>query len=791
MTTLARKNRIHVDAEEEKFTLRSEVSALFLLALGVFYYLCILSYSPLDPAFFTSSGQDQIANLGGLVGSYLSGFFFAIFGGASYFIGAYFIINALLIFLKKRTKPKLIDFIVYLICSTFLAVFLQLRWGQLDFGVQNVSAGGAIGRLLGEIGATYLGSLGVYLFVIFGGILTFVLATRLSLIETLNTSTIVLGKGMGSLGQRFILYAVRTQKFFLRKWQEYKVIRALKKLEKENLITNEDESVKINLQKKNSTKPMRDMKLIVEDKVDVLDQVLNRTPTGEPTIRERKDKKIIKKTQDQMELQNIAEGYQLPPMAFLDYEDPKEVPVDPDALKISAKILEGKLKDFAIEGRVTEIHPGPVITMYEFQPAPGVKLSRIHSLSDDLSLAMGGRPVRIVAPLPNKAAVGIEIPNHSRETVWLKDIVSDDRFTKHESKLAFALGKDIEGIPYVADLQKMPHLMVAGSTGSGKSVSINTMVCSILYKARPDEVRMIMIDPKMIELSIYEGIPHLMLPVVTDPKKANLALKWAVREMERRYKYLSDVNARNIANYNAKIEKGEFVNKESDLALNEDPIVHVGKMPLIVIIIDEFADLMMVSSKEVEESVCRLAQKARAAGIHVILATQRPSVDVITGIIKANFPSRIAFRVSSKYDARTILDGVGAEHLLGMGDMLFVPPGGSKQTRLHGAYITESEIARIVKFLSDQAKPSYNEEILKPVEGSEMGAGENDEDMDEFYDMAVRQVVETKRVSISSIQRQFRIGYNRAARIVELMERQGVVSTANGQGQRQVLAGEI
>jgi S-DNA-T family DNA segregation ATPase FtsK/SpoIIIE len=337
----------------------------------------------------------------------------------------------------------------------------------------------------------------------------------------------------------------------------------------------------------------------------------------------------------------------------------------------------------------------------------------------------------------------------------------------------------------------MPHLLVAGATGAGKSVAINSMICSILYKARPDEVRMIMIDPKMIELSIYEGIPHLLLPVVTDAKKANLALNWAVREMERRYQLLSDVNARNLNSYNKRIETGEIkTGVPSEAALEKDEIViHQGKLPYIVVIVDEFADLMMVSSKEVESSICRLAQKARAAGIHVILATQRPSVDVITGIIKANFPARISFKVTSKHDSRTILDTVGAEHLLGMGDMLFMPPGLSQQTRLHGALVTEKEIAHIVNFLKEQAKPVYNEEILVPIEessGNGIG-GAGSEDIDEFYDHAVQEVSQTKRVSISSIQRKFRIGYNRAARIVELMEQQGVVSAPNGQGQRQVL----
>ncbi len=795
-----RRDKMTEAGSDKIFPLKREVSGLFTLAVGVFYYLCILSFSPADPALFGVSGHDSVGNLGGIIGSYLAGFFFFLFGGASYFFGLYFLINATLLFAHKRSTLKFLDFFVYLLCSAFFAIFLQLQFGYFTFDLYQVNAGGTLGKLLGEVGAEYLGRWGVYLLVVFSTIATFTVATRLSLVEALGSSTAFLGKGAGVVGNRFVILLGRVTKFVSEHWKTYQVARLAKKAQA--VLDEEDEhTIKVNLNKRvketpkpAATKPVNPVKESKEEpkQEQSIENMLDGTQAGEVKILERKDQKIKKPT-EQMELVNVGEGYQLPPLAFLDYEDTGPAEVDPESLKMSAMLLESKLKDFFIEGRVTEIHPGPVITMYEFQPAPGVKLSRINSLTDDLSLAMGGRPVRIVSPLPNKAAIGIEIPNHTRETVWLKDIIADDRFQKVNSKMTFAIGKDIEGIPFVADLQKMPHLLVAGSTGSGKSVSINTMVCSILYNARPDEVRMIMIDPKMIELSIYEGIPHLLLPVVTDPKKANLALKWGVREMERRYKLLADVNARNLESYNKKIEAGEFENKIPDIDSDESPAVHQGKLPYIVIIIDEFADLMMVSSKEVEESVCRLAQKARAAGIHVILATQRPSVDVITGIIKANFPSRIAFRVTSRHDSRTILDGNGAEHLLGMGDMLFVPPGANRVTRLHGAYISEKEIVRIVEFLKAQVKPVYNEEILKAPEGSEMGVlgGEDGEGLDEFYDRAVQIVSETKRVSISSIQRQFRIGYNRAARIVELMEQQGVVSSPNGQGQRQVLAGEI
>jgi S-DNA-T family DNA segregation ATPase FtsK/SpoIIIE len=777
---MARKARTPTFLNDDAgFSIKREAIGFFCLLAGTFFYLCLVSFDPLDPSFFTSS-QAHVSNMGGRLGSYLMGTLVFLFGGATYFLGLYFVINAFLLFFNKRDRLKLIDFLVYLACAVFIAIFLQLKFATLGFSGYPLNAGGTIGKILGDIGATYLGKWGMYLCVTFGAFLTFVLATKLSLIGTVSASGVVLGRGLSAFTGRAVMHLTRFEKILFRaakkSWERFSEWRRKRA---EAAVPAAAPVVAIP-----EPKPIVERKPLPA--VDI-DRILKK-PSGEPTILKRREI-AAKPKPKQLELGDIDGDYRLPALDFLDHEDHKPVTVDEASLKMSAKILEKKLKDFAIDGQITEIHPGPVITMYEFQPAPGVRLSKINSLSDDLSLAMGGRPVRIVSPLPNKPAVGIEIANHERETVWLKDIIGDERFQSHSSKLAFALGKDIEGIPYVADLKKMPHLLVAGATGSGKSVGINSMICSILYKARPDEVRMIMIDPKMIELKIYEGIPHLLLPVVTEAKKANLALNWAVREMERRYQLLSDVNARDMAGYNKKIEAGEIkTGVPSDAALEKDDLViHEGKLPYIVVIVDEFADLMMVSSKDVESSVCRLAQKARAAGIHVILATQRPSVDVITGVIKANFPSRIAFKVTSKHDSSTIMNSVGAEHLLGQGDMLFIPPGASLQTRLHGAFVTENEILKIVDFLKTQAKPVYNEEILTPVAGSGEGDAGGGEGLDEFYDQAVNEVAQTKRVSISSIQRRFRIGYNRAARIVEQMEFQGVVSSPNGQGQRQVL----
>jgi S-DNA-T family DNA segregation ATPase FtsK/SpoIIIE len=441
---------------------------------------------------------------------------------------------------------------------------------------------------------------------------------------------------------------------------------------------------------------------------------------------------------------------------------------------------------------VVEVRPGPVITVYEFEPAPGVKVSRIVNLADDLALALSALSVRIVAPIPGKAVVGIEVPNTNRETVFLKEIVDSDPFRVSKSKLSFGLGKDISGEPFIVDLARMPHLLVAGSTGSGKSVFINSMICSILFKSMPEEVRFLMIDPKMLELSDYEGIPHLLLPVVTHPKKAAVALKWLVDEMERRYSVLAEKGVRNIEHYHQRVEKetkekSRVYKRRGDLLEGggESPSEPLERIPYIIVVIDELADLMMISSREVEESITRLAQMARAVGIHLLLATQRPSVDVLTGIIKANFPARISFQVTSKVDSRTILDTIGAEHLLGAGDMLFLPPGSSKLTRVHGAFVSSGEIKRIVDFLKKQGKPSYDSSILLEVKKEKEAAGE--EEYDEKYDEAVAFVAETGQASISLIQRRFRIGYNRAARIIEKMEEEGVVGPSDGVKPREVL----
>jgi len=540
----------------------------------------------------------------------------------------------------------------------------------------------------------------------------------------------------------------------------------------------------------------------------------------------------------------LGEGaFKLPATDMLEFKPSQSTAADMDkqALYDMAERLEQAMANYGVRGKVREIHMGPVVTMYEFAPAPGTRTGKIANLEKDLAMALEAQAVRIVAPIPGKAVVGVEVPNKTRETVYLKEILEDECFTGASSKLQVGLGKDIKGAPVSVNLSKMPHLLVAGTTGSGKSVAVNGMITSLLYNASPEDVRFIMVDPKMLELSIYEGIPHLLLPVVTDPKKANLALRWAVEEMERRYELLAKTGVRDISGYNAKIEQSEkkiFADTtaapakkikvmlagpdgtEQEVELSPDePVPNPEgivqeetpsdedlsakeataqaaresaeppprKLPYIVIVIDEFADLMMVAPKDVETSVARLAQKARAAGLHLILATQRPSVDVITGLIKANFPSRIALQVASKIDSRTILDTSGAETLLGNGDMLFSDRG-TKLRRVHGAFLSDDEVHRVVEFLKKQAKPVYDMDILKPREEDSEDGAPADDFHDEMYDQAVAIVCETRQASVSFIQRRLQIGYNRAARMVEQMEREGLVGPANGAKPREVIA---
>ncbi len=507
-------------------------------------------------------------------------------------------------------------------------------------------------------------------------------------------------------------------------------------------------------------------------------------------IREKRDKAAASKPRQKG-------AFKLPPQSLLDLPPAEHAQVDEGQLERSARVLEQKLADFGVEGRVVEVQPGPVVTMYKFEPGSGIKVSQIVNLADDLSMALRAAAVRIQAPVPGEAVVGIEVPNRKRERVFLREILEAEEFSAAQSQLTIALGKDIAGRPVAADLAKMPHLLIAGATGTGKSVSLHTMIASILFNATADDVRLILVDPKMLELSVYENIPHLLVPVVVDPQKAASALLWATQEMEGRYLRMRELGVRNIDGYNHALASGvslaQLKMAGQSAPASDDPnqpavgAIEHRKLPKIVIVIDELADLLLSEGKTVERDITRLAQKARAAGIHLILATQRPSVDVITGLIKANLPARISLQVTSRVDSRTILDSIGAERLLGAGDMLFMPPGSAKLRRLHGPFVGEHEIRKLTDFLREQGAPEYRMEILDTkAPGEEGGDGFGADVQDEMYDEAVRIVMETNQASISMIQRRLRIGYNRAARMVEQMEREGIVMPADGAKPREV-----
>lgn len=522
----------------------------------------------------------------------------------------------------------------------------------------------------------------------------------------------------------------------------------------------------------------------------------NQTPT-EPARKSTYVKPKTAKEQFEDLLEATPPATPMPTLDLLDRPDKKENPITQEELDAVSRLVETKLLDFGVQAQVVGVYPGPVVTRFELDLAPGIKVAKISGLAKDLARSLSAVSVRVVEVIPGKTYVGLELPNQHREIVRLSEVIGAKKFANNPSDLAMVLGKDIAGVPVVADLAKMPHLLVAGTTGSGKSVGVNVMILSLLFKSTPDDVRMIMIDPKMLELSVYEGIPHLLCEVVTDMKEAANALRWCVGEMERRYKLMSALGVRNLKGYNQKvldaIEAGDPIKdplwKDTDGMETQAP--DLGKLPAIVVVIDEFADMMMIVGKKVEELIARIAQKARAAGIHLVLATQRPSVDVITGLIKANIPTRMAFQVSSKIDSRTILDQQGAEHLLGMGDMLYLPPGTSVPIRVHGAFVDDHEVHAVVNDWKARGKPNYVDEILNGEAVEDVllpgETAESDEESDPLYDEAVAFVIESRRASVSSVQRKLRVGYNRAARLVEQMEMSGIVSAPGHNGTREVI----
>ena len=765
------------------------------LAFTVFGFMALMTFSSTDPTFNKSVSDGNVINSGGMVGAYLADGLILIFGSGSFFVP---VITAVIGWILIRGKGSQNWLLILGSGVLFLVGFCSLLAIQFDvdpFFGKVIPVGGLIGDGLGGFLVTWLNPSGAVLTLLTVVFISFMVMTRLEV----NTLLKTLGKFFSVGGSALWLVINGIKVVALKTFQALVRIFKGAKTAFENLKAMRSESVKT--------------------KYAESDPVIVRRTRPEPLVLERKDKTVQKSkeekpefiVQDHFSFMGNSDHYEIPPLTLLN-DVPPDLGTDVEKARseilASSAILEKKLLDFGIEGRVVQVLPGPVITLFEYEPAPGVKVSRIVSLADDLALAMRCVGLRILAPVPGKPVVGIEIPNLRRETIYFKDVMESDAFQQSDSKLNLAIGKDITGEPAVQDLAKTPHLLMAGSTGSGKSVGLNSMICSILLNATPDEVKMIMIDPKMLELSVYDGIPHLIAPVVTNPKKAAAALQWAVTEMETRYKMMAEKGVRNISGFNDLAEK---LQKEYEIELkkrektnkgikpideeNEDQEENLipeppAKLPYIVVLIDELADLMMVASKGVEDCLTRLAQMARAAGIHLIVATQRPSVDVLTGIIKTNFPTRMSYKVTSRVDSRTILDAMGADKLLGRGDMLFLPPGSSGLLRLHGVMVSDEEIARIVNFIKKQAKPVYEEDIFQSATIDSKDE-EEEQDMDEKYDEALAIVAKDRQASISYIQRRLRIGYNRAARIIETMEREGVVGPSDGVKPREVYVSPI
>ncbi len=725
------------------------------MAFAFFLFLCLISYSPEDPSFGNRSLiRGDVHNFGGIVGAYTSDMFLRFLGMSAAWIPIVLLMLSFKLFMRE-------DFRVGLAGSAGFAGLIVSTSGILSLALINFRIMGTEYPTGGFLGASVIGFLTPFLNTAGTGILLAAIFV-ISLIVTADLSFAA-----------FIINTARyTRAAFARIRESFQ-----KRAEKAKRRRQLDREMK---QKETSPPPV-----IVEEAV----------------VQERKPRKKKEGAAASLfEIPEASADFQLPPLTLLEDLKRKDTRIKKDSLLMNARILEKKLADFSVEGKVVEVKPGPLITVYELEPAPGVKINRITALADDLAMALKAPSVRI-APVAGKSVVGIEIPNHERDPVHLRNVLDNEDFPGGKYRLPIALGEDTVGTPVIADLVRMPHLLIAGTTGSGKSVSLNAMICSILFKAAPDEVKFLMIDPKRLELSAYEGIPHLLHPVVVNPKDASQVLRWAVLEMERRYRIISEVGAKNIEKFNKLAEtapgKGDDARRrvEQEEAGEGDKAPAAvmsaqGKMPYVVIIIDELADLMMAAQRNVEESLTRLAQMARAAGIHLILATQRPSVDVITGIIKANFPTRISFQVSSKVDSRTILDQLGAEHLLGMGDMLFLPPGVSRLQRIHGAFVSDKEIERVVQFIKKQARPAYDESILE-VRTEQAEAGGSEQDYDEKYDDAVELVTDLGQASISLVQRYMKIGYNRAARIIERMEAEGVVGPSDGVKPRKVLAKKL
>jgi S-DNA-T family DNA segregation ATPase FtsK/SpoIIIE len=750
----------------------NEITGVALFAGAMLWLVALGSYSPSDPAWFFNSPTDgPPVNFAGRIGAFIAEASYQLMGYAAFLIPAALGVIAWHYFWCRKIESgytKLVGVVMLLGSGSAL---LALAFGALQSGTPHVRPGGAIGEALASGFVLYLNRTGAAIVLLAVFALAVILATQFSF-GMAFTATAARLRSQRGLVDRF------------RAWQEdrRRDRERSKVIDKHAKKTGRENAPEIQTRVADAAAKLKEARARKEAEADA--EVRETLRVGSPPALKRAAPKppvvqplpLADADATRTPLERKKGGYTLPPVSLLDA--PKDQrKIDERDLMEAARLLEVKCREFAVEGSVVQIHPGPVVTTYEFKPDAGVKYSRITSLADDLCLAMQAESV-LIDRIPGKSTVGIQIPNPHRETISLRELLETEAYTRSSSRLTMALGKTIHGEPFASDLATMPHLLIAGSTGAGKSVSVNAMVSSILFRSTPDEVRFIMIDPKRLELGMYEDIPHLLTPVVVDPKQAANALRWAVREMEERYKTLAAQGVRNIDQYNRNVRAAIL-----EPGAREPGAPELKAMPYIVVIIDELADLMMAASKEVEESIARLAQMARAVGIHLILATQRPSVDVITGLIKANLPARLAFRVASKVDSRTILDGNGAEQLLGKGDMLYLPPASSRFVRVHGPYISEQETARLCSFIRKQGKPVYDATITAEDKPE---ASKLEVEKDDLYDEAARIVVSSGQPSISYLQRRLRIGFSRAARLVDMMEAEGVVSPA-ANGKREVL----
>ncbi len=833
-----------------------EAGLLFFTVFALFMMLALFSFSPADPGWAQTGYQTDIRNLGGPVGAYLSDLCLNLFGFIAYSLPFVIAIVGWLLFQRFHELLKL----DYLTLGLKLIGFFMLYLGLTSLASMNFddlfyfSAGGILGDAFSKTLLPYfsfVGSTLVFLLLTCSGFVLLTGFSWLKFIDEVGRYTIKLSLWLANLpGLIKTQFGTVDNNDTLASADNSGELSPTQQTPSSTLDDSMlGDSKSSDIQKtpeittdschvdahkpdnkplvKEKSEPFIDIAELMKEPVvgNIQDQVNEKEITAafaevdKPDVEDDDDinpfttaqlpatnfndhsKQNVTQEHGQVNLEPSNDNFVgMPSIELLDRPDKAKNPINQDELDQVSRLVEAKLLDFGIQAQVVSVYPGPVITRFELDLAPGVKVNKITSLSKDLARALSAISVRVVEVIPGKSVIGLELPNKHREIVHLSEVLACQAFEDSTSPLAMVLGKDIAGAPVVVDLGKMPHLLVAGTTGSGKSVGVNTMIVSLLYKSTPEDVRMIMIDPKMLELSVYEGIPHLLAEVVTDMKDAANALRWCVGEMERRYKVMSAVGVRNLKGYNKKvlaaIAQGEPLidpTWQPNDGMDQTPPL-LEKLPSIVVIVDEFADMMMIVGKKVEELIARIAQKARAAGIHLVLATQRPSVDVITGLIKANIPTRMAFQVSSGLNSRTILDQQGAEQLLGMGDMLYLPPGTGVPTRVHGAFVDDHEVHAVVKDWKSRGEPNYVDEILSgeheqdillPGEQSEVS---DDEEIDALYDEAVNFVTEKRRVSISSVQRQFRIGYNRSARIVEQMEMQGVVSTPGNNGARDVLA---